>query len=107
MVIAVVLSPLLLSKLVIILFSDYCPASLSTVLDKTDDKFDVIEVKVTKLEEDAYEAVQNATKTKERAEELLKSIKDFMDEFNGSCNIFNTWCSWICFSFDLKIEWQQ
>ena len=61
-----------------------CPASLSKVLENTNNKFEVSDKKIVRLDQDAKDSSGNATATKKRAQDLLDKLKKFTSELEGS-----------------------
>lgn len=52
-------------------------------MNNTQNKFTSFDDKVVKLEKDAYESLENATGTKDRAQDMLDSLKKFVKNFEG------------------------
>ena len=62
-----------------------CPASFKKVFGVAKKDASSLDKKITILEKEAYERSTDATNTKERAEEMLAKIKDFMKDLEGRC----------------------
>ena len=60
-----------------------CPASLSKVLENANNKFEISDKKIVRLDQDAKDSSGNATATKKRAQQLVDSMVNFMEDLEG------------------------